>query len=90
MSSISDSPTVALATLSAGERVRLHVRPLSSDDVAERWLGVILAVDVLGLRLRAESCRIDAHTYPEVGEYFWPWASIDSVEIAPPRAPGPG
>jgi hypothetical protein len=82
MNSVPKTPTVSLATLSPGERVGIHVRPLSSDDSAERWVGVILAVDVLGLRLRAESCRVAGHSYAEAGQLFWPWASIESVEIA--------
>ena len=71
-----------LAPLQAGERVTVHIAPSDPEDMIESWHGVIVAIDGLGLRLRAEWARLGPCTDEERGVWFWPWRAIESVEIA--------
>lgn len=80
MSSVPKNPTVALATLSAGERVEVSLR---SPDPSQYqvWHGAIVAVDAIGLRICAKQLRTDYGRFDEDGNHFFPWSAIESVEV---------
>ena len=71
---IEAAPPITLATLQAGERVTVQVRPIASDSAAAVWIGTIRADENLGLRLHAEARRVDRHEDPESSIWCWPGA----------------
>jgi hypothetical protein len=75
------APLFAIATLAPGEMVTIYLRD-TPDGAHKSWHGEILAIDVTGVRIAAAWARFDREARAERGEWVFPWANVDSVEIA--------
>jgi len=74
------APSITIATLAPGEVVTIYLRD-GADGGHESWHGEILAIDATGLRIAAAWARFDAQARAERGEWVFPWANVDSVEV---------
>ena len=75
-------------TLRPGESVIINLRGRSLDRL-NAWVGVVLAVDAVAIRLDAKASRFTLSWNLADGERVIPWSQVESVEVVAPGKEDP-